>query len=102
MLLLLATALSHAETQPVLVQPWSAGQVLITLPSQSTSECRSLEQCGPAQAPPPPAGLKPPVFDPPPDPCAALPPVPPAVKWLPAALHPACAALAETRRNPST
>src|SRR5947207_3190647 len=72
MFVLFAIAASHAATQPVSVHPWSGGHVERTLPSQSTREWRSLEQCESVQGAPPPA----------PKPVAVLP------ETIPVALEP--------------
>ena len=80
-------ALWQAATQSIPEQPSLGGQVLRTLPLQSTSERRSLEQCGPlhitGEAPspkrPPPSPSRPPSPIVPPLPLP-LPPSLPGVK----------------------
>src|ERR1019366_6315412 len=62
----------HAGTQVIPEQPSLDGQVLSTLPSQSTSERRSLEQCGPLHC----TGVEPSPTRPP-LPLPLLPPLPP-------------------------
>ncbi len=53
MLALLALAASHGSTQLVPEQPWFGGHVFTTLPLQSTTLCRSLEQWSPPHGPEP-------------------------------------------------
>src|SRR5262245_356164 len=64
MVLAFSLADSHGSTQPPFgEQPRWSGQVSMTLPLQSTSWCKSLEQCA-GQSPPP--ALLPPRAKPPP------------------------------------
>ncbi len=59
MVLLLSLALWQASTQLVPEQPWLAGHIVTTLPLQSTTLCRSLEQCVAHPEPSPEASPKP-------------------------------------------
>src|SRR5579883_387771 len=98
---LFASALAHAAMQvPFGPQPWSAGHIVTTLLLQSTTLCRSAEQCVAHVAPSPEPSPKLGASSPPPDeessppPLLAPPPSGPPPNPLPFDLVPQATAVA--------